>query len=59
MRYVFPWWSLLLCVPLFLAGCALAPPAQKNNVVSTVVAEPVADIADARSADFLLRAGHR
>jgi outer membrane lipoprotein LolB len=54
MRFVFPWWGLFLCAPPFLAGCALAPPAQKNNVVSTVFAEPVAGSADARSAYFLL-----
>jgi outer membrane lipoprotein LolB len=54
MRLVFPWWGLFLCAPPFLAGCALTPPAQKNNVVSTVFAEPVAGSADARSANFLL-----
>jgi outer membrane lipoprotein LolB len=54
MRFVFPWWSLFLCAPPFLAGCALAPPAQKNNVVSTVLIEPVPGSAGTRSADFLL-----
>lgn len=52
MRFIFPWWSLFLCAPPFFAGCALTPPTQKNNVVSTVFTEPVS--AGARSANFLL-----
>jgi outer membrane lipoprotein LolB len=54
MRLVFPWWSLFLCAPSFLAGCALTPPAQKNNVASTIFIAPVPDSAGARSASFLL-----
>jgi len=54
MRFVFPWWSLFLCALPFLAGCALTPPAQENNVVSTVFIEPAPGSAGARSADFLL-----
>jgi len=53
MRLVFPWWSLFLFAPSFLAGCALTPPAQKNNVASTVFIAPVPG-SDARSASFLL-----
>ncbi len=54
MRFIFPWWSLFLCAPPFFAGCALTPPAQKNNVVSTVFTEPVPGSAGASSANFLL-----
>jgi outer membrane lipoprotein LolB len=54
MRLVFPWWSLFLFAPSFLAGCALTPPAQKNNVASTVFIAPVPGSTDARSASFLL-----
>ncbi|HEX8873629.1 MAG TPA: lipoprotein insertase outer membrane protein LolB [Nitrosospira sp.] len=54
MRFIFPWWSLFLCAPPFFAGCALVPPAQKNNVASTVFTEPVSGAADSRSASFLM-----
>ncbi len=54
MRFIFPWWSLFLCAPPFFAGCALTPPAQKNNVVSTAFTEPVSGSAGASSANFLL-----
>lgn len=53
-RLVFPWWSLFLCTPSFLAGCALTPPVQKNNVATTVFIAPVPGSADARAASFLL-----
>jgi outer membrane lipoprotein LolB len=54
MRFVFPWWSLFLCAPFFLAGCALTPPAQKNIVASTIFIAPLLGGADARSSSFLL-----
>ena len=53
-RLVFPWWSLFLCTPSFLAGCALTPPVQKNNVATTVFIASVPYSADARAASFLL-----
>jgi outer membrane lipoprotein LolB len=48
-------WSCVLVLPNFIAGCAtLAPPAPEETAVSTIVAEPVTDIAHAQSADFAL-----
>lgn len=49
-RFIFFWWGLILCAPLFFAGCTALP--HKNNVARTLVTEPVADMADARAADF-------
>jgi outer membrane lipoprotein LolB len=49
-RFIFRWWFPVLCVPVFFAGCtALAP---KNNVASTIVTQPVPDMADSKAADF-------
>jgi outer membrane lipoprotein LolB len=44
------WWLLALCVCPFFAGCAALAP--ENNVASTIVIEPVAGMADAKTADF-------
>ncbi|SFH48040.1 outer membrane lipoprotein LolB [Nitrosospira sp. Nsp14] len=54
-RFIAVCWSCVLVLPNFIAGCAtLAPPTLEETVVSTIIAEPVADIAHARSADFAL-----
>jgi outer membrane lipoprotein LolB len=54
-RFIAVCWSCVLVLPNFIAGCAtLAPPTLEETVVSTIIAEPVADIAHAQSADFAL-----
>ena len=54
-RFIAVCWSCVLVLPNFIAGCAtLAPPTLEETAVSTIIAEPVADIAHAQSADFAL-----
>jgi outer membrane lipoprotein LolB len=45
-----PWWGLILCVLPFFGGCTTLT--HKNNIVTTIVTEPVMGAADARSANF-------
>ena len=49
-RSVISSWSLILCVLPFFAGCTALT--HKNAIVNTIVTEPVAGAADAKSASF-------
>ncbi|MEP7371186.1 MAG: lipoprotein insertase outer membrane protein LolB [Nitrosospira sp.] len=47
-----PWWSLILCVLPFFFGCTTL--VHKSTAVNTIVTEPVAGAAGAKSASFRL-----
>jgi outer membrane lipoprotein LolB len=52
---VFSWRVFLFCIlfiPVFFSGCATVGTHTHRNAVSTIVTEPVADLANAASADF-------
>lgn len=49
-RLIFSWWLPALCAPLFLGGCAALAP--ENNVVRTIITQPVPGMVDAKAADF-------
>jgi outer membrane lipoprotein LolB len=54
-HFIACWWGFVLVLPQFIAGCAaLTPVTPEGTAVSTVIAEPVAEMVNARSADFAL-----
>jgi outer membrane lipoprotein LolB len=52
-RFLAWWWGLVL-LPQFIAGCAALAPPTPQTAVSTVIAAPVAEIANAQAAAFAL-----
>jgi outer membrane lipoprotein LolB len=52
-RFFACWWGLVL-LPQFIAGCAALAPPTPQTAVSTVIAAPVAEIANAQAAAFAL-----
>jgi outer membrane lipoprotein LolB len=52
---VFSWQVFVFCmpfIPVFFSGCATVGTHTHKNAVSTIVTEPIADLADAASPDF-------
>jgi outer membrane lipoprotein LolB len=51
-RFIGWWWCLVLVLAQLIAGCAALTP--EKTAVSTIIAEPVAELANVQSADFAL-----